>query len=263
MTDSEQTQTNESSTSSTTPSGHNTHTGMSATQHIGVMKIKPAIPDSDEELDRALHNDGFFPNTESYIVIGGWEAVNKLLLKDAETVKEYNIKLSEHGIDFAIRHKHEIKIRNVTYLYSGMYIFETVSETQMPEKPDFIAPRGPDIEGSTYCEICYKWVNDKQLGRHETSRIHKENIEKRNQKPKKITKIKYLKRFDPHEWRKLLGNENFKAVGIPPRLELPILKFRRIEHAQQVTNTIIIPYSMFMVSGMQRIFNGYPVFKLA
>lgn len=263
MSDSDNTQINESAEGSDTPSTVDSHTGLDGTKHIGILQVKSRIPDPDVQLDQALYNDSFFPNTESYLIINGWPALEEIIDQDAEVVKKYNDHLTENQVDYQLRHKHEVNIRNVTYLYSGMYIFKKETVVVSPPKPDFLPPRGAAVDDSEYCGDCYKWINNKQWTRHVGSKVHDESVERQKLKPSKQSKLRYVERFDPHKWRTTLGDEVFKAVGVPPRLQLPTLKYRRVEYKDALTDCLIMPYSVFMQSNMAKIFQGYPIFRLS
>lgn len=263
MTEDENSQTTITESSVSSNSAVNPHTGIDPTKHVGVLRVRPAELEASQKLELDLTHDSFFPNTESFIVIQGWRALEPVIKEDSIKVQKYNDLLKEKNINYHIRHKHLIQIRRTVYLYTGMYIYQKEVVITPPEKPQFIAPKGEQPEDSTYCNGCYKWVKDNQLSRHNKAKSHKEAMALLVASPKKETKLQYLQRFNPYEWRAMLGETTFKEVGTPPKLDLPSVKYRRIMINGEETDTIILPGSVWLISDVQKIFMGYPVFRLS
>lgn len=73
---------------------------------------------------------------------------------------------------------------------------------------------------------------------------------------------KYRGKFDARDWKTLLTEEQFKEVGVLPRMELPDLRFQRVKSLGKNTMNIIIPHTLFLSQRIREIFNNFSYYKV-
>ncbi len=75
-------------------------------------------------------------------------------------------------------------------------------------------------------------------------------------------KYKYVGRYHSSDWKTLVGFENLKEHGFPPRMDLSNIRYQRIKIKTKFTDHIIIPYSLFMSAHIRGLFNGQQIYRL-
>ena len=75
-------------------------------------------------------------------------------------------------------------------------------------------------------------------------------------------KREYKGKFDPRDWKNILGRDQYELVGNLPYTQLPDIRFERVDVEGNPSNNIIIPQDNFLNSRIRKIFSTCTIFKL-
>lgn len=221
---------------------------------VSQMLPDPEGTPSEREREQ-LDEDSYFPPHDSVLVVDGLSVFNDFTKDYDIKVKAYNKQLADLRLPYRIRSVHKHVYRHFTYYYFGHYIYTvTKPETSIVQLP------------ITDTSLPVKKTAGKKRPKKKPAKKKENNI-----------KWIYLSKFDELDWHKLIQKDKLIELGMPPRLDIPNLKF----HVTQVrlpssidekndkgvesidTNTIIMPYLLYMNPQVKFLFKGYPSYRLS
>lgn len=215
---------------------------------------------SNEQLDALerkerehLEYDTIFSNYDGFVIIDGYDSIEEMLNKEKEIIEEYNKLLSSHQLPYSIRNKHIVKVGNTTYIYNGMYIYKK----EVIKSPPIYIPH--DVMVEFQCPLCKVVVTPTNRTRHMNTKTHKKKFAEHTKSEQKLL---YVGKFTHADWRNLLGEEKFKAVGSPPKPEISSLRFRHVYKNQEPTSSIVVPPDVVVQESFRKLISDHPVLKL-
>jgi hypothetical protein len=226
-----------------------------------VVSTVPKVSQDEAREKNDIESDAYFDTYSGYIVIDGLKALKPLIESDRKTLKLFNEKIKLLEMPYHIQFEKKITHRRMTYTYFGRYIYEdrregvfTSAELEAKYNKSAI------MRGRHHCLACKKTMLDKSKESHLLTDSHKVNAKKMADESN--VKRVYLQRYDPHVWRKLIGEKNFSQIGVMPNLGVTNLQLQRIESGEIKTNTIILSKASFLVLNNKKIFKDYASYKL-
>lgn len=224
---------------SETQIGHATSPVIDPTKHILSMTI-PNIKQIPSSLEKEqLDKDTYFPADNSIIIVDGFEFIKAKMEEYSTKIKEYNESLKDAGVKYRIKPIHTHKYRQFTYYYFGNYIYEV--------KDSITESNGPTITDSSLERV----INKKKKKSKKKKSENKDNVV-----------WEYHSKFEYPLWHQLLGIKRVVELQMPPKIDFGNIKFHIVMNKQKETNTIIMPYLMYMNQNIKSIFNTCAAYKL-
>jgi hypothetical protein len=215
---------------------------MSSARFVRINNIDPRL---SKEIEKKHQERAFFPMTGSVVIFGGAPIVENEVQKQEKLLQDYNKKLCEHSGLF-IRPRQTVRTHTQKYFYIGRYVYIRGHNLETLQ-----SSRSKATDSDTLI------VKTAKKGKKALKTLPEaEEIEEEKDDWIYVGTVDEVLRAPDFA-------QVFKDIGSPPISVLDGVKYGIVIDRGEITDHVILPYSIYIRTHINHLFNRHTILKLA